>query len=78
MPFVRLCKKLLLGGVALAALFAGRFSLSAQSKPQAAAGAARQACPNDDTGLKLPAGFFLRMGSGMPATWWLGRTAWCM
>ena len=57
MQFAHLCKKLLPAVVALAALYVGNSLLSAQNQSKAAAGATSQACPNDDSGLKLPAGF---------------------
>ncbi len=57
MQFAHLCKKLLPAVVALAALYLGNSLLSAQNQSKAAAGATGQACPNDDSGLKLPAGF---------------------
>ena len=51
------CKKLLPAAVVLAALYVGDIVLSAHNKSNAAMGAASEACPNDDSGLKLPAGF---------------------
>ena len=57
MQFAHLCKKLLPAVVALAALYVGSSLLSAQNQSKAAVGATSQACPNDDSGLKLPAGF---------------------
>ena len=57
MQFFHLCKKLLPAVVALVALYAGSSLLSAQNQSKAPAVATGQACPNDDSGLKLPAGF---------------------
>lgn len=61
MPFFRSCKKLLPATVAVVALHAGSSLLSAQDQPKVAATTKAkgkpQACPNDDSGLKLPAGF---------------------
>jgi glucose/arabinose dehydrogenase/mono/diheme cytochrome c family protein len=56
MPSPRSLLKFLPVGVALFALQASNFVLPAQNKAKAAA-ATTQACPNDDSGLKLPAGF---------------------
>jgi glucose/arabinose dehydrogenase len=61
MPFIHLCKKVLPAAVVLAALYLGSSLLWAQNRPKAVAAtkakAKPQACPNDDSGLKLPAGF---------------------
>ena len=57
MQFFHSCKKLLPGVVALAALYVGGSLLSAQNRSKEVAGAKSQACPNDDSGLQLPAGF---------------------
>jgi glucose/arabinose dehydrogenase/mono/diheme cytochrome c family protein len=43
--------------VALVAMCAGGSSSPAQNRPRASAGDNGRACPNDDSGLKLPAGF---------------------
>jgi glucose/arabinose dehydrogenase len=51
------CKTLLLAIVTLAVLFLNGFSASAQSQPNPAEEVKSRACPNDDSGLKLPAGF---------------------
>ena len=42
---------------ALAALYAGSFILPARNRSTVLAGAMSAACPNDDSGLKLPSGF---------------------
>jgi glucose/arabinose dehydrogenase/mono/diheme cytochrome c family protein len=57
MKFFHLYKKLLPAAVALAALYVGSFLPSAQNRSQAAVGTAGEVCPNQDSGLKLPAGF---------------------
>jgi glucose/arabinose dehydrogenase len=59
MRFVHLRKKLVLATAAIAALYAGNslLSASAENHSKAAAAPAGEACPNDDSGLKLPAGF---------------------
>src|ERR1700724_2989643 len=43
--------------VALAAMYTGCSLAPAQSQPHSGAEALSQACPSDDSGLKLPAGF---------------------
>jgi glucose/arabinose dehydrogenase/mono/diheme cytochrome c family protein len=48
---------LVFGAVALAALFVIRSVAARQTKPVSSPGPAASACPNDDTGLKLPPGF---------------------
>src|SRR5712664_3352822 len=50
-------KTLLSALVALAAMYMGSSLGPAQTQSNAAAEAKSQACPNDDSGLKLPAGF---------------------
>ena len=61
MPFFHLCKKVLPAAVVLAALYLSSSLLRAQNQPKAVAAtkakAKPQACPNDDSGLELPAGF---------------------
>jgi glucose/arabinose dehydrogenase len=57
MQIFHFCKRLLPAAMALAALYLGSSLLSTRNQSRAAAGAADQACPNDDSGLKLPAGF---------------------
>lgn len=57
MQFFPWCKRLLPSVVAFAAFYAGTSALSAQNQSQAPSEAASQACPNDDSGLKLPTGF---------------------
>ena len=59
MRFVHLWKKLVLAAAVIAALYAGNSLLSASAENHftAAMGPAGEACPNDDSGLKLPAGF---------------------
>jgi glucose/arabinose dehydrogenase/mono/diheme cytochrome c family protein len=57
MQFFTMCKKLLPAVAALVALYVGSSLLSAENHSKAAAEAASEACPNDDSGLKLPAGF---------------------
>jgi len=57
MQFFHACKKLLPALIALAALHLSSSLLSAQNQSKPAAGATSGACPNDDSGLKLPAGF---------------------
>src|SRR5271167_3296837 len=54
MRLIHFCKKLVPAHAALVALYAVGSSLSAENHFKAAAG---EACPNDDSGLKLPAGF---------------------
>jgi glucose/arabinose dehydrogenase/mono/diheme cytochrome c family protein len=53
----RWCKKLLVAGAALLALYIGGSLVLAKNSSRTAAGAAAEACPDDDSGLKLPAGF---------------------
>ena len=50
-------KTLLFALVALAAMCMGRSLAPAQNQSNLAAEAKSQACPNDDSGLQLPAGF---------------------
>src|SRR5260370_1049049 len=50
-------KSLLSAFVALAAMYMGSSLAPARTQSNAAGEAKSQACPNDDTGLKLPAGF---------------------
>jgi glucose/arabinose dehydrogenase/mono/diheme cytochrome c family protein len=57
MQIFQVCKKLLSAAVVLAALYVGNIVLSAHNKSNATLEAANEACPNDDSGLKLPAGF---------------------
>ena len=57
MRLIHVCKKLVPALAALVALYAVGSSLSAENHFKAAANAAGEACPNDDSGLKLPAGF---------------------
>jgi glucose/arabinose dehydrogenase/mono/diheme cytochrome c family protein len=57
MPFFHSCKKLLPVLAALAAWCGCGLLASAQNQSNPAAGAKSQACPNDDSGLELPAGF---------------------
>jgi glucose/arabinose dehydrogenase/mono/diheme cytochrome c family protein len=57
MRLIHLCKKLVAPLAALVALYAVGSALSAGNHFKAAAGAASEACPNDDSGLKVPAGF---------------------
>jgi glucose/arabinose dehydrogenase/mono/diheme cytochrome c family protein len=57
MQFFHSCEKLLPGAAALVALYVGGSLLSAQNQSKEAAGAMGLACPNDDSGLQLPAGF---------------------
>ena len=56
MPSPRSLLKFLPVIVALIAMHANCSALRAQDKPKAAADASKP-CPNDDSGLKLPAGF---------------------
>jgi hypothetical protein len=53
-------KALLFGLIALAAIYTGSLLAPAQSQPHPSAESKGQACPNDDSGLKLPAGFAQR------------------
>jgi glucose/arabinose dehydrogenase/mono/diheme cytochrome c family protein len=57
MQFFAVCKKLLPAVAALTGLYVGSAMLSSQNQSNAATGATGEACPNDDSGLKLPAGF---------------------
>lgn len=57
MQFFHLFKRLIPVGVALFALFVGSSFLLRHRQPDAVVGAAGPACPNDDSGLKLPTGF---------------------
>ena len=57
MRLIHFCKKLVLALAALVVLYAVGSSLSAENHFKSATGAAGEACPNDDSGLKLPAGF---------------------
>ena len=50
-------KTLLLALVALIVLFTGGSLAPAQGRPRPSAGDNKRACPNNDSGLKLPAGF---------------------
>src|SRR5438477_12091393 len=50
-------KVLLSAVVALAAMYMGSSSAPAQNQPHPTAEAKGEACPNDNSGLKLPAGF---------------------
>jgi glucose/arabinose dehydrogenase/mono/diheme cytochrome c family protein len=57
MQFFQLCRKLLAVTGALVALYVGSSLLRAQNQSKSGAGAAAEACPSDDSRLKLPAGF---------------------
>jgi glucose/arabinose dehydrogenase/mono/diheme cytochrome c family protein len=57
MQFVQWCKKRQPAAVALVALYIGGALLLTQNHSKVVAGATGQACPNGDSGLKLPAGF---------------------
>jgi glucose/arabinose dehydrogenase/mono/diheme cytochrome c family protein len=57
MQFSRLTKKLSPAVVSLLAFYLVTWSLSTESHSLAAAGTAREGCPNDLSGLKLPNGF---------------------
>jgi glucose/arabinose dehydrogenase/mono/diheme cytochrome c family protein len=57
MRLIHLCKRLVPVLAALVALYSVGSSLSAVNHFKAAAGAVGEACQNDDSGLKLPAGF---------------------
>jgi glucose/arabinose dehydrogenase/mono/diheme cytochrome c family protein len=50
-------KSLLFGLIALATIYAGSLLAPTQSQPHPLAESKEQACPNDDSGLKLPTGF---------------------
>ena len=53
----RLCSAPLTSFVMVVAMWAGISTASAQNQSSPTAETKSQACPNDDTGLKLPAGF---------------------
>src|ERR1700675_3178923 len=57
MQLHRVCRTLLPAFAVLAALCVGISLAPAQNQSNPAAEAKSQACPNDDSGLKLPAGF---------------------
>jgi glucose/arabinose dehydrogenase/mono/diheme cytochrome c family protein len=57
MQFFDLCKRLIPVGMALLALFLSPSFLPPRSQSDTVARTTGQACPNDDSGLKLPAGF---------------------
>ncbi len=57
MPLPRLCTPLLFVGVLLAGLFALSSIAAAQNQPKSGAKTKSPSCPNDNSGLKLPAGF---------------------
>jgi glucose/arabinose dehydrogenase/mono/diheme cytochrome c family protein len=57
MPFFHPYRKLLLAYAALLALCIGGLLASAHNQPDPTPGSTSQACPSDDSGLQLPAGF---------------------
>jgi glucose/arabinose dehydrogenase/mono/diheme cytochrome c family protein len=57
MHFIQFSRKLIITMVTLAALFLASFFLPNRNQSDVHAGATSQACPSDETGLKLPAGF---------------------
>ena len=57
MRLPRLCTPLLFVGALLAGLFAASSIAAAQNQPNSGAKTTSPSCPNDNSGLKLPAGF---------------------
>ena len=57
MQLSNLSKTLLSAVVVLSAMYVGNSLAPGQSQSSPTAGAKRQACPNDDSGLQLPGGF---------------------